>query len=113
MKVTEQQLAAALEDFYVRVRATSSAMGTSSAQLADADETAKAIFAALDRTAALREDDDGPNVIGADHVCEHPIGDREVQLMVDILRGMAGLDPDAKQRIRTWVDERFARAHPF
>jgi len=58
---------------------------------------------------------DGTNVLGMDHACEHLIGDREVQLMVDILRGMAGLDDEARQRIRNWVDERFVprRLNPF
>ena len=61
------------------------------------------------------DDEPDTNAIGIDHVCEHLIGDREVQLMVDILRGMAGLDNDARQRIRNWVDERFVprRSDPF
>jgi hypothetical protein len=44
------------------------------------------------------------------HICcdhEHLPDDRELALMAAILRGMRWLSPDAQQRIRNWVDERF------
>ncbi len=89
-KLTESQLADVLEDFYVRVRAGNGAMGTSTAQLADADETAKAIFAALDRTAALREDDGAAD----SHVCCHPsLADAELAPTAAIIAAMDSL-PD-------------------
>jgi hypothetical protein len=64
MDVTESQLAEVLEGFYVHVR---TATGTCTAQVTGADETAKAIFAALSRTAALREPHPtGPRLTDAD-----------------------------------------------
>ncbi len=56
MDITESQLAGALKGFRVRV-GSPVGMGTVSAEIASADETAKALFATLTRIAAQREPD--------------------------------------------------------
>ncbi len=108
MDVTRERLAKALDHLWVY--ASNREAGTQHAQITEVPG------GSLDTLMEeLAEQPDDTNVLGMDHVCEHPIGDREVQLMVDILRGMAGLDDEARQRIRNWVDERFVprRLSPF
>ncbi len=71
MEVTESSLASALESFQVRVRSSTGGMGTSSAELADADETAKVLYATLSRMAALREHaEPGLMMTGPEHYQE-------------------------------------------
>ena len=130
MDVTESQLATALEEFWVRVRATSGAMGTSRAQIADADETAKSLYATLSRMAALREphptDADlcarcgnqfkpgqvcdpcrqvgvgpwGDDVVEAHVCCEHVPDDQELSAMAEVIRQMGRVEIDPYAVVR-------------
>jgi hypothetical protein len=94
MEVTESQLASAFEGFCLTVTNVSigAAIGPEfvRAQVADADVTAEALFAALAWMAALREP-----VIDAHVCCEHVPDDCEVSAMADIVRLMGAEQPDA------------------
>ena len=57
--ITREQLAGALEGFYVQVCVSPERVG--SYEIADPDETADTILATLGRMAALREPQDGPD----------------------------------------------------
>lgn len=116
IRVTESSLASALEGFWVRVRATSGAMGTSNAELANPDEMASALFATLSRMAALREGD----VVDAHICCEHSASpDRELNAMGTALaalnhgdwrlaiRALVPLNHRERARVITWLAGRF------
>ena len=87
MEVTESSLATALESFQVRVRSTAGGMGTSRAEIADADETAKVLYATLSRMAALSEHaEPGLMMTGPEHY-------EEAERLIEVANEVGHEDP--------------------
>lgn len=125
MHVTESQLAGVLERFYVTVESGGGDgrgnLLTARGPVADADETAEALFAALSRMAALRVP---PGTVVDAHICCDHADDRELSAMADIkrlmeaapadghavIRALYPLDGPAMLRVVRWLLARFPDA---
>jgi hypothetical protein len=122
--ITREQLARALDGFTVWVvpdeRQTTGTVF--SGKVTAAQGAAARLFDVIADTA------EADGVVDAHICCEHAgtdpdvtladiagsHADAELALMAAILHGMEQLDRDARQRVRAWVDERFAAtARPY